>query len=158
MDETVNNRSKEEQRILIEVLTENLTLLRVNAGISRSDLADIIGISRRSYTWIENGKREMPWKVYLSLILFFDYNGKTHDLLRVCGIYPEELIRKINNNSTEICVCSVIPDVPECITKKLDEQAYRLIRNVAMIEYARCENLTSEDVLRLYNRFDENEQ
>lgn len=61
---------------LIEVLTEELPVLRAKIGLSQDDLSDIIGISRQTYSSIETKKRQMSWNVFLSVILMFDNNKK----------------------------------------------------------------------------------
>lgn len=151
MGKTANILSEEKQRALMESLSENLAPLRVKAEISQADLAKLLGVSYRTYIEIENKKKTMPWSVYLSLLLFFDYNTNTHKLLRDLGVYPEDLIELINrknkNNDSNFARL-IFPGVPECVIERLDDQAFRVIRNVVMIEYARCEKLTSEDIMR----------
>lgn len=62
---SVNEREK-----LIRTLTENLPLLRAKLNISQEQIARIIGISRQTYSSVENQRREMSWQIYLALILF----------------------------------------------------------------------------------------
>lgn len=81
---------------LIDVLTEELPVLRARIGLSQDDLSSIIGISRQTYSSIETRKRRMPWNVYLSLILVFENNEKTRSLLETIGAFPEELKQVLN--------------------------------------------------------------
>lgn len=151
MGDTDNILSEEKQRELIESLAENLTHLRTKAEISRNDLAGFMGISCRSYAEIENREKTMSWRAYLSLLLFFDYNQKTHNVLRELGIFPDDIIKRINDkDGGPYSYDTVFPGVPEHVTEKLDEQAFGVIRDVVMIEYARCEKLTPEEIVRLY--------
>lgn len=88
---------------LIDVLTEELPVLRAKIGLSQDDLSSIIGISRQTYSSIETKKRRMSWNTYLSLILVFVNNEKTKNLLDAIGAFPEELIQvlKIDRRSAE---------------------------------------------------------
>ena len=70
----------------IATLTPNLPALRTQAEISQEELANLIGISRQTYSSIERKVRRMAWSTYLSLVLFFDHNQKTHKMLRRSGI------------------------------------------------------------------------
>ena len=87
----------------LDVLTEELPLLRAKLGLSQDDLSSIIGISRQTYSSIETKKRRMSWNTYLSLILVFENNEKTRNLLEAIGAFPKELIDilKIDRRSVE---------------------------------------------------------
>lgn len=78
---------------LIDVLTEELPVLRAKIGLSQNDLSSIIGISRQTYSSIETKKRRMSWNTYLSLVLVFENNEKTKNLLEAIGAFPKELIK-----------------------------------------------------------------
>ena len=88
---------------LIDVLTEELPVLRAKIGLSQDDLSSIIGISRQTYSSIETKKRRMSWNTYLSLILVFENNEKTRNLLEAIGAFPKELIDilKIDRRSVD---------------------------------------------------------
>lgn len=77
---------------LIDILTEELPVLRAKIGLSQDDISSIIGISRQTYSSIETRKRRMSWNTYLSLVLVFENNEKTKSLLETIGAFPEELI------------------------------------------------------------------
>lgn len=81
---------------LIDILTEELPVLRAKIGLSQEDLSGIIGISRQTYSSIETKKRRMSWNTYLSIILFFENNERTKDLLEVIGVFPKELKNVLN--------------------------------------------------------------
>lgn len=55
---------------LIEILTDELPVLRAKLGISQDDISSFVGISRQTYSAIETKKRKMLWNTFLSLILF----------------------------------------------------------------------------------------
>ena len=82
------NPRKEE---LIDKLSEDLLILRTKTSMSQEEIANAIGISRQTYSAIEAGKKRMTWGTYLALIMMFDYNPKTHEIIRQINIFPPEL-------------------------------------------------------------------
>ena len=88
--------TEEEKNNFINSLTNELSALRAKAGVSQDDLAKFIGISRQTYGSIERKKKKMSWNVYMSLLLFFDYNKSTHNMLRQLSTFPTDLINKFN--------------------------------------------------------------
>lgn len=64
----------EEKDNFIATLTPNLTILRTKAEISQEELANLIGISRQTYSAMERKVRKMAWSTYLALVLFYDHN------------------------------------------------------------------------------------
>ena len=82
--------SKERKDELIQKLTQELKVLRVRADVTREKLANIIGLSRQTYSQIESGSKVMTWNTYLSLIFFFNSVDETSKLLSVLGVYPKE--------------------------------------------------------------------
>lgn len=145
--------SKELQAKLIDALTAELATLRAKAEISQGDLAALLGISRQTYSTIEGGSKKMSWGIYLSLLLYYDYNVKTHTMIRNIGAFPEELVRLINGGTSQRPYGnpSILPGIPENVTQKLDDQAFQAIRTVIMLEYARCENLSGDAVVKSFN-------
>lgn len=87
----------------IDILTEELPVLRAKIGLSQDDFSGIIGISCQTYSSIETKKRRMPWNTFLSMILVFENNEKTRGLLETIGAFPEELKKVLNvdRRSTE---------------------------------------------------------
>ena len=143
--------TKKQQLSYINALTAELTSLRAKAGISQSEIASLIGVSRQTYSAIECGKRNMSWNTYLSLILFFDYNNETHQMIRTIKVFPEELLTIFNNGEKDpYSTANGIAGIPKSITDKLDEQALHAIRTVVMVEYARCANLPGDDVVKAF--------
>ena len=84
----------------IAKLTPNLAVLRKQAEISQEELANLIGVSRQTYSAIERKIRRMSWSTYLSLMLFFDHNQKTHNMLRILSLFPKELVSHFNGGET----------------------------------------------------------
>jgi DNA-binding XRE family transcriptional regulator len=83
---------------LIDILTEELPVLRAKIGLSQDDLSSIIGTSRQTYSSIETKKRKMSWNTFLSLILVFENNDKTKGLLDAIGAFPSELKQVLNTD------------------------------------------------------------
>ena len=96
MGSTIWSISKEEKEKLITTLTPELVVLRAKAGISQEELSDLIGVSRQTYSAIERGAKQMSWSTFLSLILFYDCNQKTHQVLRSIKAIPQEVMLAFN--------------------------------------------------------------
>ena len=75
----------------IDKLAENLLMLRAKAGVIHGDVADRIGIARQTYSAIECGRSKMSWNTFMSLILFFKENSQTKEVIKLLGVYTDEL-------------------------------------------------------------------
>lgn len=143
---------KSYQLKIINALTADLAPLRAKVGISQGELSKLIGISRQTYSAIECGNRIMSWNTCLSLILFYDYNNSTHEMIRNIGAFPEELIRSFNNgNADTYSSTNLLFGMPEGVLDKLDDAAFQSIRTVVMLEYARCAKLSGESVVKSFD-------
>lgn len=94
----VNELPELDRNELIDILTDELPVLRAKLGISQDDISSIIGISRQTYSAIETKKRRMSWNTFLSLILFYGYNEKTTNLVESTGAFPPSLKQTLNIN------------------------------------------------------------
>ena len=83
---------------LIDILTDELPVLRAKLGISQDDISGIIGISRQTYSAIETKKRKMSWNTFLSLILLYGYNEKTASIVEASGAFPISLKQTLSIN------------------------------------------------------------
>lgn len=72
-------------------LNEHLTMLRAQSGMKQSELADICGIARTTYSAIENKKRKMTFTVFVSLSKYFISNEKTKGVMNLLGLTEEVL-------------------------------------------------------------------
>ena len=142
-----------EKNKLIEILTANLHSLRIQAGISQEELANLIGISRQTYSSIERKKKRMAWNSYLSLVFFFDHNKKTHKMIRILSIFPTEIIIRFNDglDYSSFDLSALIGDQAIDIIEHLDQQALQTIRSMIMVEYARCTQLPSEAIIKSFS-------
>jgi DNA-binding XRE family transcriptional regulator len=132
-----------EKDSFIATLTPNLAILRTQADVSQDELANLIGVSRQTYSAIERKMRRMSWGTYLSLVLFYDHNQKTHKLMRSLSLFPTELIARFNDgvDFSSFELSRFLGNETQEIVDKLDEQAKGAIRAIVMMEYARCKTL-----------------
>ena len=72
-------------------MAENLPMLRAKLGLSQTELAEIIGVTRQTISAAENKARPLSWSGFLSLLFLFMQNGETKPLLTELGIYTDEL-------------------------------------------------------------------
>lgn len=145
--------TEEEQDSYIVALSEELAVLRVKAGISQGELSNIIGVSRQTYSAIENGRKKMMWPTYLTLIYFFDSLSTTRNMLRNMSAYPSELINRFNdgkNPENRLFGQNELND----ILKDLDDQAMHTLRTMILVEYARCKKLPGDVVVKAYDGID----
>lgn len=91
--------TEEDKAVLISVLTENLPVLRAKIGVSQEEVANIIGVSRQTYSSIETMKRPMTWGMFLSLVLFYGCNDGTAVMLDGMGILTPQLNNFLNINN-----------------------------------------------------------
>ena len=136
----------------IASLTPNLPALRTHAEISQEELANLIGISRQTYSAIERKIRKMSWNTYLSLVLFFDHNQKTHKMLRKLSLFPKELVARFNDGTdfSSFSLSALLGNQAEEILDQLDDKAKQAISSMIMMEYARCTQLPSEVVIKSF--------
>ena len=57
---TTTNMEDIEQDISIDLLVEELPTLRAKIGLSQSEVGEIIGVSRQTYSAIETKKKKYP--------------------------------------------------------------------------------------------------
>ena len=146
----------DEKARFIAALTEELAPLRAKVGISQGELAYLTGISRQTYSAIEGKKKKMSWGIFLSLIHFFDYNHSTHQLIRTIGAFPDELVERFNNGSNffDLEQNHLFGQKTAEISRmlqSLDEQGLHTLKTVLMIEYARCQHISGDAVIRSFD-------
>lgn len=77
---------KKEQERLIDMLTDELPVLRARLRISQAELSRGIGISRQTYSLVETKKQRMTWVTYMAMIAFFASHSKTQKDLIELGL------------------------------------------------------------------------
>lgn len=137
----------------ISTLSPHLTILRAQADISQEELANLIGISRQTYSAIERKIRKMSWNTYLSLVLFYDHNQKTHQLMRHLSLFPKELIIRFNEgiDFSNFEFSWLLGDKSQEILEHLDDQAIQNIRETIMTEYTRCTKISQNAVVKSFD-------
>lgn len=145
--------SEEDKKTFIRNLTRELTTLRSKAGISQEELSALIGVSRQTYGSIERGLRKMSWGTFLSLVFFYDYNERTHNMIRAIGAFPIDAFKQVNKNDdgSEISLESFMGNETSNILDVLDEQALHAIRTVIMLEYARCTATPGDTIVKSFD-------
>jgi DNA-binding XRE family transcriptional regulator len=141
----------EERERLITKLVDELPVLRTKLGISQDELASLLGVTRQTYSSIETKKRKMSWSIYLSLILIFDYSDLTHDIIRKAGLFPQKMFLGRATTREEEAISSFVQMEGDDLKNHLDEQAIHAIETVIMVEYARCNKMTSEAVIKAFD-------
>ena len=142
----------EEKDAFIAMLTPNLPALRSQADISQEELANLLGISRQTYSAIERKIRRMSWSTYLALVLFFDHNQKTHKMLRALSVFPKGLISCFNDGMdyADFELSTILGIPTHEVLEHLDDQAKQTIYSIIMMEYARCTQLPSEAIIKSF--------
>lgn len=145
--------SEETKDELIDLLTPELITLRMKAGISQGELSNLIGISRQTYGAIERHAKRMTWSTYLSLIMFYDRNQNTHQILRAIGAFPEAISKFFNEAppAEDADSYDFLGQDMKQLLECLDEQAMHSIKSLIMIEYARCKKLPGEVVVKSFD-------
>jgi len=144
--------SKEKKQEYINRLLPHLAALRARAGLSQDELSGLVGVSRQTYCLTESGARSLSWNTYLSIVMFFDYNCKTHDLLRGIGAFPEDLFYQFNPGE-ERKPESSFSSVPELdsLFERLDDNGKNTVRAVLASEYSRCSSYDKAQTIKLMN-------
>lgn len=140
-----------ERTRFIERLVDELPVLRMKLGISQDEMANALGISRQTYSTIETKRRKMSWPLYLSLILIFDNNDQTHEYIRKADLFPQGLFNKQSYLKEGQTISSFIRMDDDDIKNHLDEQAIHAIETVILMEYARCNNLPGDAVVKAFD-------
>lgn len=70
----MNFQMTDEQKEMVKTVTLALPYLRKELGISQTDLAHKIGISRQMISLIERQIKPMTWTQFLAIVFFFKSN------------------------------------------------------------------------------------
>ena len=149
----------EEREAYILRMADHLPSLRAKIGISQEELARILGISRQTYSSAESHRKKISWQFFLTLVFFFDSMDATHEMLRELHIFPEELLLRFNGGqaprhfkggSEEDSLSNMI--------RSLDSQGRHALRTVLLVEYARCNNIPGDGVIRAFDGIDFSER
>ncbi len=149
------NLTKEEQKLYMDALADELAPLRARAGISQGELAYLVGVSRQTYSSIELKKKKMSWSTYLSLIMVFDSIVSTHDELRDLPAFPTELINRFNDGRpVENKKEALMNDEFWSMVSELDDHAIHALKTTVLVEYARCKGVSGSEVVKSFDGID----
>lgn len=143
--------SEEERTKLINQLVDELPVLRTKLGISQDEMASMLGITRQTYSTIETRRRKMSWAVFLSLILIFDNSEQTHEYIRKSGLFPNKILNRHELTKIGQPISSFVQMDNDDIINHLDEQAIHAIETVILVEYARCNGLSGDAVVKAFD-------
>ena len=96
------NNFAETKQSLMEMLKNELPVLRAKAKVSQKNLAEKIGISRQTYSGLETGRKEMTWITFLALVAFFQNNEQTKSMLGQIDGFSEGMIKVMESPGHEL--------------------------------------------------------
>lgn len=149
MDSTILISDVERDK-LISRLVDELPVLRLKTNMSQDDLANLLDISRQTYSSIESKKRKMTWRLYLSLVLIFYHNKATHDFVIKNDLFPKQLISSAESD-VNLAISSFVQMDRDDIRNHLDDQALHAIETIIVMEYARCNNMSGDAVIKAFD-------
>lgn len=88
--------TEDQKAELIARLRDELVVLRAKSRLSQDEISNIVGLSRQSYSAFELKKKDMSWRTCFSLLMYFNHNPQTHNLLRALRLFPKEFGESIN--------------------------------------------------------------
>ena len=134
------------------ILTEEEQNRYISALVAQGELCNLIGISRQTYSALEGRRRPMTWSNYLSLILFFDNNVDTREMLRNLPAYPKELFLRMNEgrHPDQTLLGQSASELND-ILKELDDQARHALKTMLLVEYARCKKIPGDIVIKAFD-------
>ena len=142
---------KEFKERCIKKLSDKLLDLRLRVGLSQEELGSILGISRQTYSSVETQRKKMTWTLFLSLILFFLNNKDTYEILSDIKLLPSNIFDGyLDKNSLED-ITSFVKIDSKVFAEKLDAKAIHTIETVIMLEYARCNDISGDEVIKTFN-------
>ncbi|MBQ2862803.1 MAG: helix-turn-helix domain-containing protein [Clostridia bacterium] len=81
---------EEDKDRFVELLSDELPVLRARIKVSQADLARGVGISRQTYSLIETKKQKMSWVTFMAMIAFFSAYPRTRTHLVSLGLIEAE--------------------------------------------------------------------
>ena len=77
-------------------MSSNLSTLREKAKLTQDELAERLGLSRQTISAIENGKRDMQWSTFSSLLMFFAGDNVLRQIMIAMGIITHTIAKNYN--------------------------------------------------------------
>ena len=144
----MNQRERDRQ---VAQLVKELPVLRTRLGVSQEEMGEMLGITRQTYSAIETGRRAMSWSLYLSLIFLFEHDERTCEAVKRMGLYPEVKFAGSDSAREGSPLSSFIRMEDDDIRNYLDDQAIHAIEAVIMVEYARCNHISGDAVVKSFD-------
>ena len=91
--------AEDKKTVLLEKMADNLPVLRKKLNLTQEGLARMLDVSRSTLANVENRKRLLSWSTFLSIVLIFTRNSETDEMMRLFGIYTDELNEFLSGNS-----------------------------------------------------------
>lgn len=88
----------ERRNKITELLKPELSVSRAKARVLHEEIANKIEILRQTYSSIEVGKKTASWTVVLTLIIYFQNNEETIQVIRDNTFNCELYVRDSKNN------------------------------------------------------------
>ena len=84
-------RDQEERRMgRIRNLTENLVTLRESLGLTQTELAELVGVTRSQIVNYETGRRVMSWMAFLAFVQVLGRDDKTRLAMDRLSIWSQD--------------------------------------------------------------------
>lgn len=80
------------QNEYIDMLINNMPVLRVATRMTQAQLAEKVGVSRQTIASIETRKRPMPWTLYLAVVFVFQQHEESAILIDKLELLSKEFI------------------------------------------------------------------
>lgn len=72
-----------------KLFADKLRILRASVGLSQTEIADAIGVTRQCYYMYESQTKELTWSKCLTLLYFYGTWKESRDLMEMFGL-PEQ--------------------------------------------------------------------
>lgn len=83
---------------LVRKMQEVLPDMREELGLHLDTISEMSGIDIGYLREVENGKREMSWRHFLTLLFIFWGSDKSREMIEEKGLFPEELKQALSVN------------------------------------------------------------
>ena len=83
-----------DKELLIEIVSKQLKLIRTERGYNQDEMADILGVSKKTLLQIEKGRTKTGWTVAVAVCALF---RDSKVLQSVLGKNPVELIELVEH-------------------------------------------------------------
>lgn len=134
---------------VINIISSKLKLIRVESGYNQSDMANILGLSKKTLVEIEKGRKEASWTVVVAICALF---RDSDIIMSALGEKPLEFLETLAHGKIEK------PKNPTMGGKiwweNIDEQKnFRLQKNIVSGHY----RILDENNWRWYSTLEEDE-